>query len=118
MARAPIIISNGAVIDLLAKGIAEEVLEVEDKTPSELQKEKVKDKLKENIKTMIRDWEKTEIVILNNAGVNTPYLYWREKNDKSSYYDTLEKYKFKSPEEEGMEGEEGNTIKEIIDNVE
>ena len=116
MARAPIIISNGGVIDLLSEGLAEKVLE--ENISLELQKEKVKDKLKENIKTMIRDWDKTEIVILNNAGVNTPYLYWRKTGGDSTYYETLMNYGIKNPEEVEMNGEEGDNIKDLFERIE
>ncbi len=121
MARPPIIISNGGVIDELAKGLVEEVLNErilteDERIPTETEKEKVREKLKKNVKALMDDYDKTEIVVINDAGVNAPYLYWRKKASDSSYSNSLTNYGMNT--EEGYNGTEGENIKNIINSTE
>ncbi len=94
MARPPIIISNGGVIDLLAEGCA-------NKSENE-----VADQIKDNVARLNveeKDGYKTKVVVIKKAGGNTPCLYWRLSSDQDTHFPG--------------HGKEGVSINDIIDNT-
>ena len=83
MARPPIIISNGGIVDLLTNGLNQTQ---KDKVITNL-KNLIKNEKMGSIKTKVSKIKKT-----SSGGNNAPRSYWRLKNDKK-YEDNLNYYK-------------------------